>query len=57
MITLTILAVFIFMMAIYLIAGLFTEFGLALFVIADIAIAVKFLCWLFKPKNKNNKIE
>lgn len=52
MITLTILAVLIFMLVVYFIAGIFTEFGLAIFVIADITIAVKFLTWLFKPKNK-----
>ena len=55
MITLTIIAVFLITIALCMIMGLFMEFGWAIFVIADIAIAVKFICWLFTPKKKNEQ--
>lgn len=51
MITLTIIAAFIFMLALCGIVGAFMEYGWVLFVIADIAIAVKFISWLFGNKN------
>ena len=55
MITLIIIIAFILMLALCGIVGLFINYGWALFVIADIAIAVKFLCWLFGSKNKTDK--
>ena len=50
MITLTIIAAFILMLILCVILGAFMEFGWILFIIIDIAIAVKFLCWLFSDK-------
>ena len=55
MITLTIIATFLIMMALCLIMGLFMEFGWAIFIIADIIIAVKFICWLLTPKKKDKQ--
>ena len=52
MITLTIIAAFIFTLVLCGIIGAFMEFGWVLFVIADIAIAVKFLSWLFGSNKK-----
>ena len=55
MITLFILAVLLVSIATYFLLSLLIGYGWAIFIVADIIVAIKVLCWIFKPKKKKTE--